>query len=183
MSSEHYQQIITWIKQDALRMRALRAARQLGLQDWCLAAGFVRNMVWDRLHGYPQDTPLNDIDLIYFNAQHCDEKHDSHYQQHLSEVTELPWSVKNQARMHHRHDHPPYQSSREAMSYWVENETAIGVTLSQEGDISVIAPLGTDSLFNLHISPNPRHGNPQVLLQRAQSKAWLNQWPMLKMKI
>jgi hypothetical protein len=30
-------------------MAALEAARGLALPGWCLAAGFVRNLVWDRL--------------------------------------------------------------------------------------------------------------------------------------
>ena len=37
-----------WISQDGQRMAALEAARHLALPDWCLAAGFVRNLVWDR---------------------------------------------------------------------------------------------------------------------------------------
>lgn len=46
------QQIIQWLQQDNERMTVLRTVRRLGLNDWCLGAGFVRNLVWDRLHGY-----------------------------------------------------------------------------------------------------------------------------------
>jgi hypothetical protein len=39
-----------WIKKDLERMGALQTASTLQLNDWCIAAGFVRNMVWDKLH-------------------------------------------------------------------------------------------------------------------------------------
>ena len=36
--------------------------------DWCIAAGFVRNRVWDHLHGVvPARAPV-DIDVLYFDA-------------------------------------------------------------------------------------------------------------------
>lgn len=43
--------IIELIKSDELRMRALYSARALNLPDWLIAAGFVRNLVWDYLFG------------------------------------------------------------------------------------------------------------------------------------
>lgn len=55
-----------WLANDEKRMQALRIAASYNLPDWWLAAGFVRNLVWDQLHGYAQPTPLNDLDLIYF---------------------------------------------------------------------------------------------------------------------
>lgn len=33
-------QIIDWLQQDDARMAALRTVRRLGLNDWCLGAGF-----------------------------------------------------------------------------------------------------------------------------------------------
>jgi len=40
-------QIKDWIQGDAERMRALQIASTLQLNDWCIAAGFVRNLVWE----------------------------------------------------------------------------------------------------------------------------------------
>src|SRR5712664_2713902 len=39
------------IAQDPVGMEQLRSVRTLDLPDWCIAAGFVRNRVWDHLHG------------------------------------------------------------------------------------------------------------------------------------
>jgi hypothetical protein len=41
-------QIKDWIEIDLERMEALQAASTLHLNDWYIAAGFVRNLVWDR---------------------------------------------------------------------------------------------------------------------------------------
>ncbi|GBU13697.1 nitrate reductase [Enterobacterales bacterium] len=177
------QTIIGWIEQDPMRMLALRTAQELGLNDWCLAAGFVRNLVWDRLHELTQTTPLNDIDVIYFDSQVICVETEKRLEQRLSKTAALPWSVKNQARMHILHDHRPYSSSSEAMSYWVETETVIGATLSSNGEVILVAPLGTAELFEFSITANPRHGNPQVMLERAESKGWLTRWPRLRLKM
>ena len=54
------------LRRDKQRMRLLQAVRALQLPDCFIAAGFVRNMVWDALHDYPL-TPLNDVDVIYYD--------------------------------------------------------------------------------------------------------------------
>ncbi len=56
------------IAEDAIAMEQLRAARELGLPDWCIAAGFVRNRVWDHLHGIVPPRLPADIDVIYYDA-------------------------------------------------------------------------------------------------------------------
>lgn len=177
------QTIIGWIEQDPMRMLALRTAQKLALNDWCLAAGFVRNLVWDRLHDLAQTTPLNDIDVIYFDSLDVCMETEKRLEQRLNKAAALPWSVKNQARMHVMHDHSPYSSSSEAMSYWVETETVIGAALSPDGQVELVAPLGTAELFEFSITANPRHGNPQVMLERAGSKGWLTRWPRLQVKM
>src|SRR5450830_1196779 len=50
-------------------MEALHAVRSLNLTNWSIAAGAVRSAVWDQLHGYTVATPLDDIDVVYFNAE------------------------------------------------------------------------------------------------------------------
>tara|TARA_R110001583_G_scaffold168044_1_gene320863 strand:+ start:628 stop:1014 length:387 start_codon:yes stop_codon:yes gene_type:complete len=109
-------------------MEALELASRLGLNDWCLAAGFVRNLIWDKLHSKEILTPLNDIDLIYFDSDIIDENTDLEYELRLKSLSSFPWSVKNQARMHIRNNDRPYVSTSDSMSYWVEVETAVGAT-------------------------------------------------------
>jgi len=70
----HEQRIIQLIKSDELRMKALRLVASLHLPDWLIAAGFVRNAVWDSL--LDVTTPLNDIDVIYYCSSDVSKKRD-----------------------------------------------------------------------------------------------------------
>ncbi|MBF4328231.1 nitrate reductase, partial [Vibrio anguillarum] len=58
--------IVELIKEDPIRVEALYHVSQLGLPQCYIAAGFVRNLVWDSLHDFNEPTPLNDVDVIYF---------------------------------------------------------------------------------------------------------------------
>lgn len=172
--------LLVWIAQDSRRLAALHQARELALPDAWLAAGFVRNCVWDRLHGYAAPTPLNDIDLIYHDPNDTREARDRALSEWLRAASGLPWSVKNQARMHRRHGHVPYVSASDAMRYWVERETALGVRLEASGALRLSAPLGLDSLLAGRLSHNPRHGDVTVFHRRVAEKRWREQWPRLK---
>ncbi|MEO0438294.1 MAG: nucleotidyltransferase family protein [Pseudomonadota bacterium] len=179
--SEHTAKVILWLEQDPLRQRALAQAAELRLPDWCIAAGFVRNLIWDRLHGRRRSTPLNDIDLIYFDPTDSSRGRDKRTEEQLRGKSGLNWSVKNQARMHVRNDDEPYSSTSHAMSYWVEVETAIGARLvEQGGEIELVAPFGVRHLFEQTITLNPKRRKPEAFRERIRKKAWLETWPKLR---
>ena len=182
--------LCAWLSQDKQRLRALELAQQCAqvydIPQWCLAAGFVRNLVWDKLHDI-KPRPLNDIDLIYYCPLDTLPERDRAIEAYLQTLApDLPWSVKNQARMHLKHLDNPYQSTQDAMCYWPEIETAVGVSLEQtlkssapaiEG-LHIIAPFGLTSLFALQLTPNPRR--PLALFhQRLAAKSWRKQYPRL----
>lgn len=167
-----------------MRMRALRLARALDLPDWCLAAGFVRNLVWDRLHGHTKPTPLDDIDLIYFDPAHPAREHDTAIESRLTAADDsLPWSVHNQARMHERNGDAPYRSTLDAMRYWVEEETAVGVRLDAQDHIEVLSAFGLEGLFGMRITPNRHKCNSAAEFSlRLTRKNWLWIWPDLRVQ-
>ncbi|MCP1314601.1 MULTISPECIES: nucleotidyltransferase family protein [unclassified Halomonas] len=168
-----------WIADDSKRMRALSAAASLDLPDWCLAAGFVRNLVWDKVHGFLSLTALNDIDLIYFDPVDNSEVRDRQLEQQLTSVLDFPWSVKNQARMYRRNCDSPYTSTSDAMSYWVEVETAVGAALNNSGDVVLVSPFGFDPLFNFTVTINAKRSKLQDFEERITTKRWLEIWPRL----
>lgn len=172
-------QIKNWMASDLERMEALAIAATLELPDWCLAAGFVRNMVWDKLHGFSSATVLNDIDLIYFDPHEVSASRDRAIEQCLRSVSEFPWSVKNQARMHKRNMDSPYTSTEDAMSFWVEVETAVGAALGESGEVIIVAPFGIESLFDYTITLNPKRPKPVDFKERISNKRWLEVWPRL----
>ncbi|WP_454441116.1 nucleotidyltransferase family protein [Vibrio bathopelagicus] len=170
------------IKQDPLRMQVLGCVSLLGLPQCYIAAGFVRNRVWDHLHGFDSPTPLNDIDVIYFDRSDTSYESAIRYEAQLQQwLPELDWQVRNQANMHTRNGDKPYQSVLDAMSYWPEKETAVGVKQSLTGDIECISAFGLESLFDLKITPNPNRSR-DVFDQRVQSKNWLSHWPKLNIE-
>lgn len=158
-------------------MQLLQAVQALRLPDCFIAAGFVRNMVWDELHDYPS-TPLNDVDVIYHDKQ-----------QHLvpediekklaNMLPDLNWQVKNQAVMHSRNQDPAYQNSTDAMRYWPEKETAVGMRLNDSNQLELAAPFGVRSLLEGKLTHNPLRSKA-VFEQRLASKQWLKIWPKLE---
>ncbi len=174
-------QVIEWITADADRYRALQVAAELNLPQWCLGAGFVRNLVWDHLHFNKPTTPLNDIDLVYFDKRELSAKLDLTYEANLHALMTMPWSVKNQARMHERNNDSPYRSTLDAMRYWTEIETAVGVTMKENAELELLAPFGVKVLFDKTISFNARSNNPVDFAKRVAKKQWLKQWQDLKL--
>ncbi len=172
-------QIVALIEQDPLRTKVLECVAQLDLPQCYVAAGFVRNLVWDHLHGFDSPTPLNDIDVIYFDRGDYGYQSDIDYEAQLKQqLPKLNWQVRNQANMHTRNQDKPYQSTLDAMSYWPEKETAIAVKKNCHGRIECISAFGLESLFHLKITPNPNRCR-DVFEQRVQSKNWLTHWPKL----
>jgi uncharacterized protein len=173
-----------WIADDPVRMRALRLARELDLPDWYIGAGFVRNLVWDKLHAYQTATPLDDIDLIYFDPDRTSREHDRHLEARLAELDHtLPWSVHNQARMHEHNGDRPYQSALDAIGFWVEQETAVAVRLDHQDHIEVVSAFGLESLFDKRITPNRNKRNSAVEFSlRLARKNWLWIWPELRVE-
>jgi hypothetical protein len=112
-------------------MKDLSIIRELDLSEWYVAAGYVRNYIWDTLHSYPNRTPLNDIDVIYYNTDKLDEEIEKKYEQKLEQETGMSiWSVKNQASMHIRNGDKPYKSIEDAISQWPETVTTVGIRLA-----------------------------------------------------
>jgi hypothetical protein len=181
--STQVSKIIALIKQDKLRIDALECVYKLNLPDCYLAAGFLRNLVWDSLHHKKISTPLNDMDVIYFDISEVDDQAYLEYEVQLKQqMPDVNWQVRNQAKMNERNGDRAYLSSLDAMSFWPEKETAVAIRKSEQGDYDCIAAFGFDSLFNFQITLNPKR-KLSVFELRISSKNWLVQWPKLIVSI
>jgi hypothetical protein len=177
MASSEEQRLIRLLKNDPQRIEILKAVATLSLPDCWVAAGFVRNLVWDHLHN--KKTDLNDVDVIYYcQSDTQSQLADNATRQLQALLPKVNWQVKNQALMHKKRQQNQYISSIDAMTFWPEQETAIAVHLDESGCFSIIAPFGLSSLFEQRITFNPK-GNEQVFWQRIEQKLWLTTWPQL----
>lgn len=173
------------IHADAERMRLLALVRALDLPDCWIGAGFVRNAVWDHLHGRAPRAPDGDIDIIWFDARRTGPATDPGIEHALRALdAAIDWSVKNQARMHAGNGDLPYASTEDAMRYWPETATAVAVRLGAAGLLEIAAPFGLDDLFAGIIRPTPGFvvRKRAVFDGRWQAKRWLVQWPRLRLR-
>lgn len=167
------------IQKDNLRMDLLSAVHALGLPDWYIAAGFVRNLVWDHLHGFSY-THLNDVDVIYFSETTIDEQ--PILDRLLASHPEINWQLKNQASMHIKNGDQPYRNSIHAMGYWPEIETAIGARLCSDSKLVLASPFNISAIFDGYITHN-KNREKGIFLSRVKDKNWLELWPKLQLKI
>lgn len=178
--------IISWIETDPWMMEILRTAARLKLPDWCVSAGFVRSKVWDVRHEFGTRTPLPDVDVVYYDANNLDESTEKMLDAELrSWLPDVPWSVKNQARMHIAKGEQQYSSTEDALAKYPETCTAVGVRLEQDGALTLIAPLGVTDLLDVVVRPTPHFvmnaaERASVYNARLAQKNWRDKWPRVR---
>lgn len=189
-----HQQTAELLRADPLRLACLQAARDLQLPDWYLAAGFLRNVIWDAVHRPQQAlrmTPLNDIDLVFFQPFDCSDP--KQYAAALAQETQLAaqlqrqlptqcFEVRNQARMHLKHGHPPYLNCTDGIRRWVELPTCVGVRLTATDQFEFAAPYGLALNWSLQVQMNADFPQPALYRQRIRDKGWQQLWPQLQVQ-
>jgi uncharacterized protein len=171
------------LSNDPLRWRVLDLVRSLALPDCWIGAGFVRNAVWDHLHGRPPSAPSGDVDVVWFDPRRAEPSEDRALEAALRGLEpSVDWSVKNQARMHLRNGDTPYASAVDAMRHWPETATAVAARRTERGSCEIAAPFGLADLFGLVLRPTPRFAGERhrAFLDRVQAKGWLAAWPLLR---
>ena len=179
--------ILAIIAADDWRMRALSAVRALALPDCWIGAGFLRAAVWDRLHGFARATPLDDVDVVYFDPELATREADAAHERRLAEIWDggaapVPWQVRNQARMHLTKGDAPYADTADSLCHWLETPTAVAVRLTDRDRLELLAPLGIDDLLAMRVAPTPYARDKQAAryVARVTTKLWSRQWPRLE---
>ncbi|WOB06902.1 nucleotidyltransferase family protein [Piscinibacter gummiphilus] len=168
-------------------MRALKAARSLGLPSWCIGAGVVRNLVWDHLHGFKAETPAEDIDFVFFEPNNLSPELERHLEVRLSRAEpSFNWEAVNQAAVHTwlkpqaAQEARPFRSLAEGVASWPEVATCVGISLTGEEKIEVIAPHGLTDLFEMVVRWNPTRVPTLVYEERVAKKRFAHRWPRVK---
>lgn len=163
-------------------MHQLRLVRDFGPDGAFIAAGFVRNRIWDALYPDAYIFPEADVDVVYFNTRRADKETDKAIEVQLtSHDSSAEWQVRNQAYMHHFGGHAPFFSLEDALLHWAETATGVGVRLDRQGKLQFVAPFGFDDLLAhiLRITPTMKNTDPAGFDARLEAKGWLKRWPDL----
>ncbi|EOG8707729.1 nucleotidyltransferase family protein [Bacillus paranthracis] len=182
MKIQTEQDIVRLIENDEWMINVLQLAKSLELPDWWICAGFVRSKIWDTLHNCETRTALPDVDVIYYDSLHKDEMYEQSLENKLKNIdATIPWSVKNQARMHVVNNMPPYSSSVDAISKFPETATALGVTLDEKNKVILTAPCGIEDVLSLQVRPTAHFLESKERIHmyknRVIKKNWQSKWP------
>ena len=177
--------IISLIREDKWMMEILECTKSLNLPDWWICAGFIRSKIWDVLHDFGERTALSDIDVIYFDPTNIDVLQEKKIEEQLKcLIPNIPWSVKNEARMHVKSNMPPYFSSVDAISKFPETATALGVKLDEKDNVILTAPYGIRDVINLEVKPTPyfieSEERAEIYDGRITIKNWKSTWNKIK---
>lgn len=170
------------LSETATLRNLLEEVEALQLPEGCIAAGMVRNAVWDALHGRePGLHPGSDVDVVYFDALHTQRDYEAQLEARLrAQRPDIVWQVRNQARMHARNGDAPYLDCSDALCHFPETATAISARCV-DGEVVIDAPLGVSDLLALIVRPTP-HFEQRLDIYRARlaSKDWAQHWPRLR---
>ncbi|MBO0603089.1 nucleotidyltransferase family protein [Sporosarcina sp. E16_3] len=181
MIIKNEEDIIASIQEDKWMMGLLKCAQSLNLPDWWICAGFIRSKIWDVQHGFDERTRIQDIDVIYYDRTNMEKSLEKEYEEALKRLLPaIPWSVKNQARMHSVNNVSPYTSSIDAISSFPETATALGVKLDERNNVILTAPHGIHDVVNLRVKPTPSfYGQKEQMKiydERIRDKNWRAVW-------
>ncbi|TFB24079.1 nucleotidyltransferase family protein [Filobacillus milosensis] len=176
--------VVKLIQKDDRMMEIIKAASKLNLPDWWICAGFVRSKIWDTLHGFEKRTSIPDVDVIYFDDKNIDEMTEKNLETELRAILpDIPWSVKNEARMHIINDIPPYISSEDAISKFPETATALGVKINKNNKLILTAPCGIEDVLNLELKPTPYFKETQERVAIYEERLFKKNWKAIWHKI
>ena len=167
-------------------MSALDAVSDLGLPQWCIGAGVIRNIVFDYLDG-DSTTPIRDVDVAYFDISDLSEHKDREYEDILKvRMPNVPWEVTNQAAVHlwfhskFGYRVPAVKSIEEAVATWPETCTAVAVTKLQKNEYKIYAPCGLEDLFGMAIRRNPARVDVRTYNTRLSNKQYDQCWKSVR---
>ncbi len=176
--------LIELARASPMLMRALQAARRVGAPDWLMGAGLVRDLVWNHLHGFHEEAPKKDVDLVFFDPTACGGEREQSVLDALGDLEpDIPWDVTNQASVHLWYEEAfgvavePLVSSADGVGTWPETATSVAMRLLEDETIEVVAPCGLEDLFGLICRRNPRRVTVEEYRRRITSKRIMERWP------
>ncbi len=178
------QMILNIIRGNDWMMHILYTVQRMHLPDWYVAAGAVRSVVWDYLHGFDTPTPVHDVDVIFFDPHDLSNEYEKEIEQKLRmRIQDIEWDVKNQAAVHLWYQDtfgytiPPRKSSIDAIATW--SPSSIGVRISDD-EVIIAAPNGLDDLYEMKFRGNPAFIPNDLFLARVKKRRIQEKWLLVQ---
>ncbi len=183
-NSSYESQLKQLIFESSMISNILQAARTVDLPNWYIGAGLLRNLVWDHLHQYDKPSPLNDVDVAFFDANDLSRERDKKANEQLTAVLpNIEWEATNQAAVHTWHEayfgYPvdPYESAEDGIAAWPETATAVAVRFLPDESLKIFAPFGLEDLFEMKLRRNKRKVTLEEFHNRYRKKEIKKKWP------
>lgn len=182
--NEQAQQVLNIIQCTPELMVILHAITDQHLKQGALAAGSIRNTVWQVLSHQPVQLS-SDIDVVFFDPKRPYEDNLTIQAQLTKQLPQYEWQVKNEVYMntHNFTDMPPFTSVTDAIGHFVETPTCVGAYLDDSSQLRLIAPHGVADLLNFVCHPVPAYqqdtAHLAIFKQRMAEKQWQQKWPQL----
>ena len=178
------QEILDVFRANPDMMAILTIIRDLGLKDSWLAAGSVRNFIWNLLSDKSPFDRETDVDVIFFDSDVSYEETLSLENKLREDFPQYQWELKNQVYMHQHSPHTaPYISSCDAMAKYPERCTAVGLRLNADATLELFAPYGLEDILNFQVSPTPHfldnEDRMELYQERLSKKNWQEKWKNL----
>jgi hypothetical protein len=164
-------------------MDGLAAVRDLGIPNGYIAAGAIRDAVWDAVMGHRQEERSSDVDVVYFDAFEAERD----WSQLLArELPNVRWEVTNQATIHRWQSQvlgrpvQAYLCVSAAVRVWPETATAVAIRLTEGEQFEIVAPCGLTDLFDGIVRRNPETPDAEAFARRIKQKQWQRRWPSLR---
>ena len=148
--------ILSIIREDRWMMDILVTVQGLGLPDWWVCAGFVTGKFGMCFMDLIVERQLQDVDVVNYDAHNLLESEAKRLEAKLHSLRPgIPWSVKNEARIHEMNDLPPYTSAEDAISKFPETATSLGIPTNQDNELVLPALHGIHDQVNVSVRPRP----------------------------
>ncbi|SRR5579883_2928264 len=151
---------------DSVIAPVLPAIAPIGLPNWWLAGGAVRNTVWQTIFGADCKLVINDFDIAFFDLTTADDADlSANRAQEMAaravltaQFPHYKFDVKNQASFARwRVGRRPYESTEDGVADWLHTATAVGVRLDHHGQWQFFTPYGLSDLLTGIVRPTPAH--------------------------
>ena len=166
-------------------MRVFEAVAACGAPKAWVAAGAIRDFVWDERFGAGfRPEAVKDVDVVFFDPSDLSPDNDKRTEAELRALAPaIPWEATNQAAVHTWYaakfgeEVPPLTSIADAIATFPETATVVAARMGAAGDIEVLAPLGLSDLFAGIWRRNPRRVTDHEAVARLERKRPTERWP------